>query len=85
MKEWSMLVVVTQLGLSVAAPLAGFTLLSLWLKSRFHLGAWVVLLGVALGLVSAVDGLLRTLKMMEGMDKRKEKGDPPPTSFNNHE
>ena len=37
MKDLSLLVWLTQLGLSVAVPLAGFILLAVWLRSRFGL------------------------------------------------
>lgn len=87
MKDLNMLVWITQLGISVAAPLAGFTLLGLWLRSRFGLGIWVLLLCLALGLISAVNGLRSSLKMMEQMDKnsRRTEQAPPPVSFNDHD
>ena len=85
MKELNMLVFLTQLGISVAAPLGGFTLIAVWLRGRFHLGAWVIVLGVVLGLIGAADGLIRTLRIMEDMDKRKKHRDEkPPISFNDH-
>ena len=83
-----MLVWLTQLGVSVAAPLAGFSLLGLWLRNRFGLGLWVMLACIALGLVGAVSGLKSSLKMMERMDAHnsdKKKQTPPPISFNEHE
>lgn len=85
MKELNMLVWITQLGISVSAPLAGFTLLSLWLRNRFGLGSWIILCGVALGLIGAVNGLRNSLKMMERMDRRNDKESPPPVSFNDHD
>lgn len=86
MKNINMLVWLTQLGLSVAAPLAGFTLLAVWLRQRFDLGIWVVLVGIVLGLASAVDGFRVSMKAMEQMSKdRHGKNDPPPVSFNDHE
>lgn len=81
-----MLVWLTQLGISVAAPLAGFTLLGLWLRSRFGLGVWVILLGLALGFIGAISGLRHSLKLMERMDRQNDKkASPPPVSFNDHE
>lgn len=82
-----MLVWITQLGISVAAPLAGFTLLGLWLRSRFSLGVWVVLICLALGLICAVNGLRSSLKLMEKLDKQNDKKSksPPPISFNEHD
>ena len=88
MKEFNMLVWLTQLGVSVAAPLAGFSLLGLWLRSRFALGVWVMLVCIALGLIGAVSGLRTSLRMMERMDagnSGKKKQAPPPISFNEHE
>ena len=80
-----MLIWITQLGFSTAIPLAGFVLLGLWLKARFALGVWVVLLGCGIGLLCAINGLRHSLKMMEQMDRQNEKKDPPPLSFNDHE
>ena len=79
-----MLVWLTQLGVSVAAPLGGFTLLGLWLKGRFQLGAWVLFVCIALGFAGAVNGLRTSLRIMERMDGGKEKS-APPVSFNEHE
>ena len=84
MKNINLLVWVTQLGISVAAPLGGFIWLAVWLRSRFDLGVWVIVAGVFVGIVCAVDGLRVSLKAMERMGKPKQE-DPPPVSFNDHE
>ncbi len=84
MKDVNMLVWLTQLGLSVAAPLAGFVLLAVWLQRKFQLGTWVIIAGVVLGLVSAVSGLRTTLKAMNHMAKDKSE-DRPSVGFNDHE
>lgn len=83
MKDLRLLVWLTQLGLSVAMPLGGFVLLAVWLRSRFDWGVWVIVAGLILGLVCAIDGLRSSLKAMEHMTK--DKRDPPPPSFNDHE
>ncbi len=77
-----MLVWITQLGMSVAAPLAGFTILGVWLRNRFSLGNWVVLVGIVIGLCSAVEGLRTSLKTMEMRDRKKD-GEKT-VSFNDH-
>ena len=84
MKNLGLLVWLTQLGLSVAIPPAVFILLAVWLRDRFGLGAWVVIVGILLGVICAVDGLRVSLKAMEQMsrDKQEEK---PPLSFNDHD
>lgn len=84
MNTLKMLIWMTQLGLSVAIPLAGFVWLAVWLRNRFDLGAWVIICGVLLGLYCAVDGLRISLKAMERMSRDKKKDEPPPVSFNDH-
>lgn len=84
MKNVSLLVWVTQLGLSVALPLGGFVLLGVWLRQQFNWGTWVVVTGVVVGVVSAFGGLRNSLKTMEQMAKEKTEDDPP-VSFNEHE
>lgn len=84
MKNLSLLVWLSQLGLSVAVPLAGFILLGVWLHNRFGWGTWVVIVCSLLGFVCALDGLrvsLKTLNRLAG----KETKDKPPVSFNEHD
>ena len=85
MKNVNLLIWLTQLGISVAAPLGGFIWLGVWLRQRFDLGVWVVLAGIVLGVVCAVDGMRVSLKAMERMAKDKKDTEPPPVSFNDHE
>ena len=84
MKNLQLLTWLTQLGLSTALPLAGFVLLAVWLKNRFGLGNWVLFVGIGLGVVCAVDGFYKSLKILEQLTKDK-KQDKPPISFSEHE
>lgn len=84
MKNLSLLVWLTQLGLSTALPLGGFVLLAVWLRQRFDWGVWVIAAGVIIGLICALDGLRNSLKAMERMAKD-DRNDPPTISFNDHE
>lgn len=84
MQELSLLTWLTQLGLSVAVPLAGFVLLAVWLRERFSLGAWVIIVGVVLGLYCAVDGFLRSLKLLHRLGKDKKEKEHP-ISYNEHD
>ncbi|HIT33530.1 MAG TPA: hypothetical protein IAC31_02730 [Candidatus Faecousia intestinigallinarum] len=84
MKNASLLVWLTQLGLSVALPLAGFIWLAVWLRDSCGWGGWVVWVGILVGLCCAIDGLRQSLKAMERLSRGKK---PPPTdaiSFNDH-
>lgn len=85
MKDMTMIVWITQLGLSVSLPLCGFVLLAVWLKNNFSWGNWVIFIGIALGLICAVDGLLTSLKAMVRVSRKKSKDTPPPVSFNDHD
>ena len=86
MKELSLLVWLTQLGMSVALPPAGFILLAVWLRNQFDWGQWVIWVGIVFGIICAVDGLRVSLLAMERLHKNKD-GDkePPPVSFNDHD
>ena len=84
MKNVNLLVWVTQLGLSTAVPLAGFVGLGVWLRNRYDLGVWVVLVGIGLGLFCAIDGFVRNLKVLNELSKDKAQKDPP-VSFGEHD
>lgn len=85
MKDLSLLVWLTQLGMTVALPLAGFVLLGVWLNQRFALGTWVVIAGLVVGLCSAVTGLRSSLRLLEQLSSGKKDHSPPPVSFNDHD
>lgn len=83
MKNLQLLVWVTQLGLSVALPLGGFIFLAVWLRQRFDWGIWIIFVGIFLGIVTAVNGLRNSLKVMQAASKDKE--EKTAVSFNDHE
>ena len=83
MKDLQLLTWLTQLGLNTAVPLVGFVLLAAWLRNRFGLGLWVLLAGIGLGLLFAIDGFIRSLKMLSQITKEQKK--KPPISFGEHD
>ena len=85
MKDIGLLAWLTQLGISVAVPLAGFVFLAIYLQNRFHLGKWVVIAGVVVGFVCAVRGFIYSLKMLDHMANKKKGEDAPSAAFNEHE
>lgn len=83
MKDLNLLVWLTQLGFSVAFPLAGFVLLAVWLHNDCGWGSWVIWIGLAIGMVCAITGFRDSLKIMERLSKDKKKKDPP-VFYNDH-
>ena len=85
MKDLTLIVWLTQLGLSVAVPMAGFVLLAVWLRNSLGWGQWVIYVGIGLGLICAIDGLRTSLKAIDRLSRRKKDDPPPPVSFNDHD
>lgn len=85
MKDISLLVWLTQFGLSVVAPLVGFPLLGLWLQNLLGWGQWVFWVALGLGIYSAFDGLRSSLKTLDRLTRSKKKDQPPPVSFSEHD
>lgn len=84
MKDLTLIVWLTQLGLSVAVPMAGFVLLAVWLRNSLGWGQWVIYAGIGLGLICAIDGLRTSLKALERLSRKKDEP-PAPISFNDHD
>ena len=84
MKDLSMLVWLTQAGISVAAPPVVFIMLALWLRERFGLGVWCLWTALILGMICAVSGLRQTLYLMEKMSKKNSPDTPTVPGFNEH-
>lgn len=84
MKNFNLLIWLTQLGLSVALPPLGFILLAVWLRDRFGWGNWIIWAGIVIGVVCAIDGLRVCLRAMERMAGDKKEQDLP-VSFNDHD
>lgn len=83
MKNLSLLVWLSQLGLSVALPPVGFIWLATWLCDRFALGKWVIWVGIVLGILCAISGLCNSLRSMQLLAG--EQKDPSGVAFNDHE
>lgn len=86
MKDLTLIVWLTQLGLTTAVPLVGFILLAIWLRDIFSLGGWILAVGIILGLICAIDGFIRSLKAISHLSKGNKGEQPPPSvAFNDHD
>ena len=72
----------TQLGLSIAAPIVLCVLGSVWLRNRFALGGWVVALGTFLGVGAAFVALWQNLREMDRQAREDDRDAG--TNFNEH-
>ncbi len=82
MKE---LIWITQLGFSIISPLLVFVLGAAWLKERFDLGAWVIILGLFLGLGGAVSAGMTFYRHTKKLTKPAKQQGCKPVSFNEHD
>ncbi len=82
MKNLRLITWFMQFGLSVITPLVLCILVAVWLRNRYNTGGWVVVLGIILGIGSAVLGLIDSMKTMERMAREEDR--EAPVSFNEH-
>ena len=84
MKLLSLLMWVGQFGFSVIFPTLFFLLSAVWLRSKFGLGMWIV---VVLGILGILTSISTTRSCWRSMQKAAEEASgrkEPPISFNNH-
>ena len=84
MKELSLLVWLTQLGLSVAIPPVILILGACWLHNTCGWGNWIIWVAIVLSFILAIDGLRVSLKAMSRLSNGNKKDTQPPVSFNDH-
>ena len=85
MKDLTLLVWLTQLGVSVAVPLGVFVGTSLWLKNKFALGSWIVVVGVVLGTAVAIYEFYRMMKLLDTVGNKKKREETGAVFFNDHD
>lgn len=84
MKVLSLLMWVTQFGVSIIFPTLFFLWLGTWLQMKFGLGMWVLCLCGIVGVLTSVSTTRSCLRAMckaaEALSDREE----PPIAFNDH-
>lgn len=84
MKFWSLLVWVTQFGFSIVFPPCFFLVLANWMQNRYQLGAWIIILGGVLGLLTSVSTVRSCIRAMRRDADRAGNAEKAPTAFNDH-
>lgn len=85
MKILSLLLWVTQFGLSVLFPFCFFLILAVWLQSKFTLGIWIVIgLGI-LGFLTSISTARSCWRAMRREAEQLSGKKAPPVAFNDHD
>lgn len=85
MKILSLILWVTQFGLSILFPLCFFLILGVWLQNQYSLGMWIV---IVLGIVGFLTSISTTRSCLRAMRKEAERlydREDPPVAFNDHD
>ena len=84
-KFLSLLLWVTQFGLSVLFPICFFLLLAAWLQQKFKLGSWVVIVLGIFGLLVSISTARSCIRSLRKDAEATAEQKPPPVSFNDHD
>lgn len=85
MKLLSLLMWVSQFGLSCIFPIILFLWLGVWLRAKFGLGIWILLLLGILGIMTSVSTARSCLRSLRKAAEEASSGKEPPVAFNNHD
>ena len=84
MKTLSLLLWVTQFGLSVLFPLCFFLLSAAWLQQKFNLGIWVIGAAGLLGFLTSISTARACIRSLRKDAEEASGQKKPPVSFNKH-
>ena len=84
-KLLSLLLWVTQFGLSVLFPLCFFLFLAVWLQNRFGLGMWIVALLGIVGLLTSLSTARSCIRSLRKDADAAGEQKKPPTAFHDHD
>ena len=83
-KILSLLMWVTQFGVSVIFPTCFFLSLGVWLQNRFDLGVWIVIALGILGVMTSVSTAKACLRSLQKAADEVSNRKTPPIAFNDH-
>lgn len=84
MKYLSLIMWVTQFGLSVLFPVCFFLILAVWLQNRYGFGMWIVAVLGILGLLISISTARSCIRSLRKEIDRLSSDKEPPISFNDH-
>ena len=87
MKFLSLIVWVTQFGVSLVFPMCLFMWLGYWLQNKFGLGGWVMIFCGVVGFLTTVSTVKSCWKSMQKLAEEasgRDPHEPPPVAFDDH-
>ena len=84
MKVLSMILWVTQFGLSILFPFCLFLYLGFWLQTRFGMGIWVMAVCGVIGFLTSISTAKSCLHSLLKARDEVSPSKKPPVSFNDH-
>lgn len=84
-KILSMLLWVTQLGLSILLPLCIFLLAGTWLRQRYDMGMWIMVVLGILGFLTSLSTARSCIRALCKEAREAGKDEQAPSAFNQHD
>lgn len=84
MKILSLLMWVGQFGFSIIFPTVFFLILAVWLRSKFGLGMWIILVCSIVGLLTTISTTRACLHSLRKAAEEASDSREPPIAFNDH-
>ena len=85
MKFWSLLIWVTQFGLSVIFPVCFFLMIAAWLRNTYGWGNWILILCGLLGVLTTISTVKSCIRSLRKDAERASDTKEPPLAFNDHD
>lgn len=67
---------ITQFGINMITPIILFIIIALWLKEKFNLGDWIMILAIILGVGGAIGSMFSFIKTAGNGGGSGDKKDP---------
>ena len=84
-KFLSLILWVTQFGLSVLFPVCFFLIVASWLQQRFGFGMWIMIVMGVLGLLVSVSSARSCIRSLQKAAEEAGDNKKPPGAFNDHD
>lgn len=85
MKYWSLLLWVTQFGISAIFPTCAFLLLGSWLQNSYGLGQWIMILMGIMGVLTSISSVSACIRSLRKDAEKAGNEKEAPVAFNKHE